>query len=478
VDVELFPEPARGVPVSTLTRALALVGRADCPGILFVGHALVTPNCSTRSGDPVVFDKVRIRGEPKPPVDNVVTGIREVSSRHVIPLIENISYIERAPAPWAARNPRRGEMLTAVSFAGDGFAKAISLSIPPETFENDVFQESSARRAAIFGSDGKFIGFCRIDGCGTASSCVSMRSLLGESQTLPEYLGMAGVHWADTTGDETSDGVAIDLGYVAVARSTPSSLNAATIWLYESYRGELDSLLGDLDGDGMADLVRLDPIGVSARLSTGSGFGQSKLWIDASFDTYTRVALANVDGLPGDDLVSVFLGGVRVWRSNGTAFESSSVLATVPETFGDAWFSDVTGDGRADAVFAVGDDLVVLRSTLEGFEEPATWLMGQGAEAPGWFFADISGDGVADALAIDAAGVRLFLSDTEKFNSVGPLTVEPALGERDTSVADVNGDGKADVITHHHESILAFLSTGTDFAPAALWYNGLYFGGI
>jgi hypothetical protein len=167
-----------------------------------------------------------------------------------------------------------------------------------------------------------------------------------------------------------------------------------------------------------------------------------------------------------------------VWLSNGNAFESAAVWATVTSGFGDGWFSDVTDDGRADAVFAVGNDLVVLRSTGEGFGMPERWLTGESAGAPGWFIADISGDGAADAIAIDTAGVRLFLSDTQRFSPAGPLTVEPALGERDTSVADVNGDGKADVLTQRHESILAFLSTGFDFEAPVLWYDSSYFGGI
>ena len=478
-DVELLPVPTRGVRASTLSRGLALVGTSnDCPGLLFVGQALVTPNCATTTADPVVFDKERSAGRAKPTVDNEVIAMGELGDRHQIPVIQNVSHVDRPPAPWAARSPLPGETLTAVSYAIDGFARAATLSIPPETFEALDSPESFAPRAAIFGSDGKFLGFCRIDACGTASSCISMRSLVHESSTLPEHLGIAGVHWGDVTGEGASDAVAINLGYIGVAASTASSLGTASFWLFEGYRGRLDTLLGDLDGDGRSDLVKLDPGGVSARTSTGSGFRPSSGWTSDTFDTHGRVALANVDGLPGDDLVGVIQGEIRVWRSNGTAFESSEVWATVPSGFERGWFSDVTHDGCADAVFAVGNDLVVLRSTAEAFDEAEVWLTGESAEAPGWFIADVSGDGMADAVAIDAAGARLFLSNGTAFGSVGPLTIEPTVGERDTSIADVNGDEKADVITHHHESILAFLSTGTDFAAPVLWHDGFYAGGI
>ena len=478
VDVELLPVPSRGVAASTLSRGLALVGRGDCPGILFVGHALVTPNCPLTVGDPVMFDKVRSGGAPKATVANVVNSIWETGSRHIIPLIQNISHVDRAPVPWAARSPVRGETLTAVSYGIDGFAKAITLTIPPSTFESSLSSENAGPRAAIYGSDGKFLGFCRIDSCGTAFACSAMGSFVHDSDTLPEYLGIEGVHWGDVTGGGTSDGVATNLGYVGVAPSTATGLGGVRFWSSSGYRGQFDTLLGDLDGDGMSDLVRVDSEGVSARRSTGSSFGPNTLWVTDSFDTHRHVALANIDGMPGDDLVSVFEQEISVWRSNGSAFESATVWATLPPELGDGWFADVTGDGRADAVFAVANDLVVLESTGEAFGAPEPWLSGESAEAPGWFFADISGDGFADALAVDAAGVRLFLSDGEKFSSVGPLTVEPTLGERDTSVADVNGDERADVVTHHNERILAFLSTGTDFAAPVLWYDGLYFGGI
>jgi hypothetical protein len=447
-------------------------------GILFVGHALLTPNCLLTSGHSVVFDKELRGGEPKPPVENRVILIWETGRHHAIPSIDNISYVERAPVPWAARSPHRGESLTAVSYGIDGFAKAIRLSISRETFETVDSPDSPEPRAAIFGSDGKFLGFCRIDACGTASACASLRSLVHDSKTLAEYLGIAGVHWGDVTGDRTSDGVAVNLGYVGVALSSTTGLGSASFWLSEGYKGKLDTLLGDLDGDGLSDLVKLDPGGVAARRSTGRGFGPSSAWTTDSFDTHRHVALADVDGLPGDDLASVFQGEIRVWRSNGSTFESAAVWATVPADFGEGWFSDVTGDGRADAVFAVENNLIVLRSTGEGFGKLEQWLTGERAEAPGWFFADVSGEGAADAVAIDVAGVRLFLSDGEKFSSVGTLTVEPTLGERDTSVADVDADGKADVITHDHERILAFLSTGNDFAAPVLWREGFYFGGI
>jgi hypothetical protein len=442
-----------------------------------VGHALVTPSCALTANDRVLFDRARSGGAPKPLIENVVTAIWEASDRHMIPVIRNVSYVDRPPMPLSARSPLRGEVVTAVSYGIDGFARATRLSMP-ETFEGVESPRSSAPRAAIFGSEGKFLGFCRIDGCGAASDCAWMHSLVHESPTLPEYLGIAGVHWGDMTGDGTSDGVAINLSYIGVAPSTATGLGGPSFWLFDGYKGGLDTLLGDLDGDGFSDLVTLDRDGVSARLSTGSGFGPISFWTNHSFDTHHRVALANVDGLPGDDLVSVFQGDVHVWRSNGGTFENAAVWVTAPSDSGDGWFSDVTGDGRADAVFRVADDLVVLRSMGNAFGSSEQWLTGESADAPGWFFADISGDGAADAVAIDASGARLFLSDGNEFISAGELEIQPTLGERDTSVADVNGDRRADVITHHHESIVAFLSTGTGFDAPVIWRDGFYFGGI
>jgi len=339
-----------------------------------------------------------------------------------------------------------GEALTAITYGIDGLARGTRLTLPPEVFSGSNRTGAiTGLNSAIFGSDGKFLGYCRVDACGTASSCDSMRSILDRSNFLPQYFGSAGIRWGTLNNDLKWDAVAVHLGNVFVRLSSESSLTRAARWLATPSAGILRTVVGDLDGDRLSDLVMVDQDAISARRSTSSAFDESKTWLR---------------------------------RSTGSALLDEEVWATAPSGFERVWFSDVTGNGTADAVFAVDGTLVVYPSSGTAFDAPEVWLDDANPGAPGWFFGDVTGDGRSDAVSIDTTGVHLFSSTGGRFVLAAPLRVEPTIGERDNALVDVNGDGRADVIAHNHINIVSYLSTGTDFQGSTAWHMEPFYGGI
>lgn len=493
--VELMQTPKRQVPAPTLSRGLATIGGSnDCMGMLFTSHAVLTSDCPVSAVQNAKFDaELGQDNALKTPTSYIIGGLWEAGERFVIAtFLASIPRRVRPTVPWAPRSPMAGESLTAITYGIDGLARGVSLAIPRGVFEGeDRRGASDGLQSAIFGSDGKFLGYCRIDACGEAHSCVSMRAIVDGSLNMPHYFGTAGIRWGKVNSDSTWDAVAVHLGNVFVGTLRDDGTMSSAPWVGTGAAGALRTLVGDLDQDARSDLVTVEKKtnvqtgvfderapSIRARLSTGSAFGAPGTWSLESFEEHPDVVLSNVDGLVGDELVTVHKGNILVWRSTGVTLVDQEIWGTPPSGFERVWFSDVTGDGAADAVFAVGGMLVVYPSSGSAFGAPEVWLFDAKVGVPGWFFGDVTGDGAADALEIDTAGVRLSESRSGRFVLAPQLLVEPALGERGNSLVDVNGDGMADVVTENHSNLLVYLSTGADFALGETLYAGPFYGGI
>ncbi len=119
------------------------------------------------------------------------------------------------------------------------------------------------------------------------------------------------------------------------------------------------------------------------------------------------------------------------------------------------YFTDVTGDGRADAVVVNDDGVYVRPSTGNAFTNDRTlgagpWISGGYYGSRGTYFTDVTGDGRADAVVVNDYGINVEPSNGSSFArysaQAGPWTAGAYYGSRGTYFADVTGDRRADAI--------------------------------
>jgi len=148
-------------------------------------------------------------------------------------------------------------------------------------------------------------------------------------------------------------------------------------------------------------------------------------------------------------------------------------------------FIDVTGDGKADAIVvnsntitvrpseAATIDLPWIQLSYQDFAPNEDWTHGS---YYGAFFADVTGDGRADAIVVNnvltsgfpgeliSATVPVRTSDGSEF---APQDQHDWLvtSHDPTQFADVTGDGKADAIVADGGTITVYRSDGTRFLP-------------
>jgi hypothetical protein len=139
-------------------------------------------------------------------------------------------------------------------------------------------------------------------------------------------------------------------------------------------------------------------------------------------------------------------------------------------------FADVTGDGRADAIFVNSTTVTVGRSTGSVFRPSEGWTGGPYFGSRGTFFADVTGDGLADAIVVNDDTVTVRRSTGSGFGPGGDWTGGPYFGSRGTFFADVDGDGLADAIVVNDDTITVRRSTGSGFGPNEDLTPGCYYG--
>jgi hypothetical protein len=404
------------------------------------------------------------------------------------------------PAAFAARAPLPAEIVTIITHADDGVARAARMLLAPEllappTSAPDLEQRldplaplRGRRSGTVFGADGKVLGFCALGQCDQPEECISTAALLWNEEfgsvfarqdlffgNLDESIGQDAMllYQSGTEGELEP----------LVRPSNATYFAAASGWGQGADVGYVRHFVADFDDDGLDDLAGVGFTEAHVRLSTGTSFGSSAKWADLSEanPNLFQLQVGDVDGMTGADLVFVSNGQLLVYRSTGSSFAASEVWATgVPTEFRTFGVHDCTADGKADFILVRGDRVDVYLSDGTKFGEPQTWIRleelntdeeNYNPGAPGWSFIELTGDGQVDLVLHDVRGAMIFKSTPSATAGVSAnrfryytARVPLAIGERSNHFADVTGDGVPDAVIVNRESMWVVPGNGSDFS--------------
>jgi surface antigen len=185
------------------------------------------------------------------------------------------------------------------------------------------------------------------------------------------------------------------------------------------------------------------------------------------------VYFSDVTGDGKEDALVINNWGTTNRSSDGTKFLPNEDWTTDPN-FGAkrTYYADVDGDGKADAIVSNEEGVFIRRSDGSKFGADERWTeIGYGGDK-GTFFADVTGDGKADAIVVNTinnVGVTVRRSDGTKFLPNELWTEIGYAGKYGIYFADVDGDGKADAIVSNEDGITVRRSDGTKFLPNEKW---------
>jgi hypothetical protein len=423
---------------------------------------------------------------------------------HVWPLLSQGPLISPSrPAAFAARAPLPAELVTIITHADDGVARAARMVLAPELLAPpasapDLEQRldplaplRGRRSGTVFGADGKVLGFCALGECDQPEECISTAALLWNDEfgsvfarqdlffgNLDSHVGQdAMLLYQSGTGGELEP---------LVRPSRFSYFADASGWGQGADVGYVRHFVADFDADGLDDLAGVGFTEAHVRLSTGTSFGSSAKWADLSEPNPnpSQLQVGDVDGTMGADLVFVSGGQLLVYRSTGSSFAESEVWATgVPTEFRTFGVHDCTADGKADFILVRSDRVDVYLSDGTKFGEPRTWItpeeLNTGEEdynpgAPGWSFAELTGDGQIDLVLHDVRGAVIFKASPSAAAGVSANRfrfyadrIPLPIGERSNHFADVTGDSDPDAVIVNRESMLVVSRNWND--PAESW---------
>ena len=239
------------------------------------------------------------------------------------------------------------------------------------------------------------------------------------------------IQYADVNGDGKADALYFDTlrsRGVWVSLSEGSGFRPAEMWVQYGESTPNQIQYADIDGDGKADALYFDSgksncIRVS--LSNGTGFTSPQSWICHGPSTPDQIQYADVNGDGKVDAIYFDIlrsRGVWVSLSAGTAFEPvKNWLQHGESTPNQLQFADVNGDGKADALYFDthrSRGVWVSLSTGAGFTSGQKWLE-HGESTPNQIeYSDLNGDGKADAIYYDtlrSRGVWVSLSNGDSF---------------------------------------------------------------
>ena len=231
---------------------------------------------------------------------------------------------------------------------------------------------------------------------------------------------------ADVTGDGRADLVAVNNNGIYVRPSSGAGFGDPQRWSDEFW-GDGDehdaggfmvadrgTYFADVTGDGLADAIAVTTGTVVVRRSWGGGFGGDEDWTFGPFWGNWNTAFADVDSDGLADAIAVNDDRIWVRRSNGSWFNGNEEWAEGPfvamrskgfTLYGNDFFADVTGDGRADAIGVFPNKIQVRRSVGDWFESPQDWTPDAFFGNRETWFTDVTGDGKANSIAVNGNGI-------------------------------------------------------------------------
>lgn len=241
-------------------------------------------------------------------------------------------------------------------------------------------------------------------------------------------------------------------------------------------------MAGDVNGDGRLDIINLvggvDQVHAQVSFLGESGIiGQTTSPV-LPMDQSTMVVPADIDGDGRTDLAYGYAGTLWVLYSTGNGFRGPyqfANVATAPqplntdpnvEQYGNQWFVDLNGDGRADFVRldSSASNLYVSLSRGDSFEDARAIHVDVpvgGMQS----FVDLLGSGTPQYVRLSGGTVYVTAFDSAFSSSTTIAYGVGATGsDRNRWWADVNGDGRPDLVAFQGDTLYAMLFTGAGFA--------------
>jgi hypothetical protein len=215
----------------------------------------------------------------------------------------------------------------------------------------------------------------------------------------------------------------------------------------------LHAAAGDFDADGADDMLLADATG-RLRILPGGGNGRltsageptNSTWIEPTLD------VAAVE-LPGDDdldAITVHDHAIQVWRGQGDGgfaaplvVEQASLGATVGDFLSDPGEEIVIASDTATRIFALVEDDLVERASLDAFDSGTAHEIAAG---------DVDGDAGDDIVRLHprTTGVLAIVWPSGDAMPGQPrLFMIPGAGLGPTSIADLDGDGHGELLVPH-----------------------------
>jgi len=303
-------------------------------------------------------------------------------------------------------------------------------------------------------------------------------------------LSALGVAIGDLNGDARNDVAVVGTTGLAVFRQTSTGTLAAPT-IFNLPLAPDSVAIGDVNGDGRGDVVlsMVDPTDfVTFRAvlriyyQTAAGALGTPVDIVVTPGRQDEVEIGDLNGDGRADIA--FMRGLLTFQGNVELFRQTATGALVRSSLGISQFeathgieiADVTGQGRQDLLFTIGD------------LQPDTFLgvfpqLGTGAldnpvlyVAPSFPLAveagDVNGDGLRDAVLLHPSlgNVSLFLQlvgGTFDSPEVDVVPFAASALPQALAVGDINSDGRADVAVAHPDFGLVLLRS-VPASPAVL----------
>lgn len=246
------------------------------------------------------------------------------------------------------------------------------------------------------------------------------------------------------------------------------------------FSGGNQTTAGDVNGDGIIDIIETGTPGagrVAVYIGNGDGTFKASTTYEASSYTYKPFMY----DFNGDGRIDLGVGtgsGINVLLGNSNGSFSAPRIYSGPD--GAATFGDVNGDGIVDAIATdyIGKTLNFFHGNGDGsFRARVSYALALNPGQPN--VVDVTGDGKLD-LVYDVGNFAGVLVGNGDGSFAAPVTYSVAGLARTQGIADVNGDGYVDIaatIDDGTNGIVILLNNGngTFRAPTSLYTGGRAF---